>query len=158
MDKIGNMNKKEFAKLINKSLSDTYVTKNDIKDFLTRLDIVDFVTRYELKQIVDKATDHSTNMIRLAVRESVAEANKDYRIKCREDTKNDLMRLGIDLEKPQEMQELIINLKKIVKNSQYAKKMFTGSLIKMLVAGGIAIILAGIAAYSSGYLNFIKIK
>lgn len=158
MDKIGNMNKKEFAKLINKSLSDTYVTKNEIKDFLTRIDVVDFVTRNELKNIVDKATDHSTTMIRLAVKESVAEANKDYRIKCREDTKNDLMRLGIDLDKPQEMQELIIDIKKSVKNSQYAKKMFVSSTIKILVAGGVAIILAGILAYSSGYLNFIKIK
>lgn len=158
MGKIGDMDQKQFTKLINKSLSETYVTKNDIRDFLTKLDVVDFVTRHELKQIVDKATDHSTTMIRLAVKESVLEANKDYRIKCREDTKNDLMRLGIDLDKPQEMQELIIDIKKSVKNSQYARKMFVNHTIKMLVAGGVAIIIAGIFAYSTGYLNFIKIK
>lgn len=144
MANIGSMESNDFLQLIEESFKNEYVTKDDIKDF---------VTRKELTEIVDNASNHSTSIIRSAVRESVSEEYERSRINCRADTKNDFARIGIDLDKPQEMQEILVNLKKSTKNSDYARNVFVGYTIRTLVTSIVAVLLAGIAASLGGYIK-----
>jgi len=121
------------------------IKKDDLNDFVRKKDIENFCTRNEIEMIAEKASEHSTKKIEAAIKTSIPEAFNDS-----------LTKLGFTPEKPQEMQELIIGMKRLNNTIEKGKNNFQSSAIRVVTTCTIGLIMSGVVVYISKAAGLIR--
>jgi hypothetical protein len=130
------------------------MSQSDFKEFIsgkfvTRDELERFATKDELYKVAKETGDHSTNKIEIAISEGIKK-------EVPEAVKGVFIMVGINPEKPQEMQDFMASLRMIVEDGKKNRTNIRSSFIKESVRGVVYFICFGIMFSIARAANLLK--